>query len=143
MLKTRKAYCSFILIEPLLVVLVSVPGGSVHVSAIGHYDYVGWYRVITTLRAGKLCYMNIYLNTYLANCFRLFIALLGACFIKTVALTIMFELVWSNSKWNSQCTACRFAIFSFRYFKSFWTIQTTQYFVFLLFVVKIFVKFIS
>ena len=43
----------------------------------------------------------IYLNTYFANCFRIFIALLGARFIKTVALTAMFEVLWSNSKRNS------------------------------------------
>ena len=53
-----------------------------------------------TLRQTSFVYY-IYLNTYFANCFRLFIALLDACFIKTVALTAMFELVWSNSKWNS------------------------------------------
>ena len=49
----------------------------------------------------KLYMYTIYLGTYFANCFRFFRAFLGACFIKTVALTAMFELVWSDSKRNS------------------------------------------
>ena len=36
---------------------------------------------------------TIYMGTYFANCFRLFIAILGAGFFSTVALTAMFEVL--------------------------------------------------